>query len=81
MWKTIRKYLQFIIVAAVAFGKEKNPTWSGAQYHGFWSLAPKYVLVSSMGPMCSATPMISMIHKYEFLLSNSDQMRESIKKL
>ena len=30
------------------------------------------------GSMCVATLMISMIHKYEFLLSNSDQMRKSI---
>jgi hypothetical protein len=30
-------------------------------------VTPKYVLLSSIYPMCAATPMISMIQKNEFL--------------
>jgi hypothetical protein len=38
---------------------------------------PKFVLVSSTGPMCVVTPIKSMKHKYELLL-NDCKMNESV---
>lgn len=39
---------------------------------------PKFVLVSSIGPMCAATPITSMKHKYELLLDGC-RMSGSVK--
>jgi len=70
VWKTIRIYLQFNRVAAVALGKEKKSYLIRSTISHI-SVTPKYVVVSSIGP----TPRISMmIHKYEYS-SNSGQMR------